>query len=488
MKTMKTMKTIITVFFILFSYLITLSQNPVISIKGIITDNYNFPLSGVIVEVESKNLKKIEILTNQHGRYLIDDLEYDYKYILSFKKKNYTTKKIFIDTKTNFIKEDLEAEIEVPINMYLLQKEKGIDYSLIEKDYVAKLGIEETIGLLDYDLKFIKARNLSIDSFLSKNSIVVEKGGVISIAPNWKIGETKTMNYDYVEEKNKNGEIISQEENNFDIKITVEKELEGYFFVNMYYPEVFMKSSGAYLKEIGKEPISKKLLIKLKISKINGNAEIINWKEIRGFYLKGEDKLMNTLNTLDEKIDSLDKEKQEGFEELNGVINELQKLYNKDHIEKLFKDDINALTGLFKHKVNMTDTLFGSGKELNPIRRDGDSIKAYSMVYVSNNSEDEIELVSYKEFDMKESMREMMEEMIEMLSQMLPKDSDEFKKKRKEMKEEYESMVMFLIKQTEYTYKKKSKWINKTIISSSFVSEEKKSKESTYSQKTYLMR
>ena len=163
------LKRVFTVCFILL-FSIAFSQDPVIVFEGRTLSNSGKKLSGVSVKIFQNGKEVHSEITGSGGQYAPYEAYYGYSYKFVFSKEGFVSKSVEVDSKENFYEEDVELKVQFPINMTMVNKEPGIDYSPIENKPVARVHIDKNTGLIDFDLPYINSRKKEISDFFKKIS------------------------------------------------------------------------------------------------------------------------------------------------------------------------------------------------------------------------------------------------------------------------------------------------------------------------------
>ncbi len=149
-------------------YALSFSQDPIMVFEGKITDASGKKLSGATVKIYRNGQEVSSSVTGSNGRYENYEAYYGYVYKVVVTKDGLVQKSVEIDAKENFFEEDVEEEIRVPIDVSMVKKEAGIDYSPIENQPVAKFHIDKNTGLLDIDYPFVNGRKKEIEDFFKR--------------------------------------------------------------------------------------------------------------------------------------------------------------------------------------------------------------------------------------------------------------------------------------------------------------------------------
>lgn len=136
--------------------------------QGKVSDASGKKLSGVTVKVLRDGKEVHSSVTGSNGRYQPYEAYYGYTYKVIFTKDGLVTKSVEINSKDNFFEEDVEKEIAIPIEMSMINKEPGIDYTPIEGKPVGRFRIDKNTGFMDIDFPFVNTRKKEIEDFFKK--------------------------------------------------------------------------------------------------------------------------------------------------------------------------------------------------------------------------------------------------------------------------------------------------------------------------------
>lgn len=163
--------TLVILFYLFLSgfYAQNLSDTPYVEISGLIKDNEENRISNASIIITEGADTITSVSSSSSGKYR--ELKFDMGKVvtLHFIKEGYISKKIFIDSKTNFSKDDAVLVNSFDMQVILDKTQPNKDYSKLENDFFSgKLIIDPKIALLTNDFQYTAEQKKIYNETLKK--------------------------------------------------------------------------------------------------------------------------------------------------------------------------------------------------------------------------------------------------------------------------------------------------------------------------------
>lgn len=123
--------------------------------------------------------------------------------------------------------------------------------------------------------------------------------------PTWTKGDSRTFTIHSETIKYKNDSITEQEEERFDLNVTVTGADKESYTLKVLYDDVVLRMARPLFEMMDEEMKARKMQLIYKVDRTTGEAELMNWKEAQRFLQNSFEELRTMLSRKDENMVSL---------------------------------------------------------------------------------------------------------------------------------------------------------------------------------------